>query len=185
MSGCCPPDSAPYLSASHATQGQTTTIGDVDAYVTGSSSTSKGILLIPDIYGWNGGRTRHIADLLSASNYHVVVPKILLPTLRGGTDGDGCPPDFTSSELKPWISQIPFSVLQPKLSTIMSYFESKSITTVGVVGFCWGGWVAFQLSALYPNIRCGVVPHPSVSLEQKVFDRPLAPLTERVCRHLP
>ena len=38
------------------------------------------ILLVPDIWGWDSGRVRNIADHLAEAGYLVVVPKILQPT---------------------------------------------------------------------------------------------------------
>jgi dienelactone hydrolase len=59
-------------------------------YTTGSAAESKkAILIIPDVWGWNSGRTRHIADMFAEGGYLAVVPKLMIPALEGGTDGDG------------------------------------------------------------------------------------------------
>ena len=58
----------------------------VDYYESGTG-TKEAILIIPDVWGYNSGRTRSIADMLAAEGYYVVVPKLLTPCLEGGTDG--------------------------------------------------------------------------------------------------
>jgi len=44
----------------------------LDCYTVGTGS--KAIILFTDIFGWNSGRTREIADQLAASGFLVVVP---------------------------------------------------------------------------------------------------------------
>jgi dienelactone hydrolase len=50
-------------------------------------SIEKAILIIPDVWGYNSGRIRSIADLLAAEGYYVAIPKLLSPPLEGGTEG--------------------------------------------------------------------------------------------------
>ena len=42
-------------------------------------SSGRAILICPDIWGWDSGRLRNIADHLADAGYLVVVPKILQP----------------------------------------------------------------------------------------------------------
>lgn len=88
---CCPPNAEKYLAANCATAGQCiTTSSGLEVYTTGSATASKkGVLIIPDIWGWNSGRTRNIADMFAEAGYLAVVPKLMVPPLEGGTDGDG------------------------------------------------------------------------------------------------
>lgn len=88
---CCPPDSEKYLAATYATIGTTLKVDgtDVEYYATGDATAHRVILFITDVFGWNAGRTRNLADWFSESGYFVVVPKLLGPGLKGGTDGDG------------------------------------------------------------------------------------------------
>ena len=54
-----------------------------------SINVSKRSCVIVDVWGYNSGRTRAIADLIASFGYHVIVLKVLGPGLKGGTDGDG------------------------------------------------------------------------------------------------
>lgn len=91
MSHCCPPNAEKYLAPDYKFVGKTHALADgVEFYETGNPAvTKKAVILIPDIFGWNGGRTRNIADWLAEEGYYTVVPKLLVPAVDGGTDGDG------------------------------------------------------------------------------------------------
>jgi len=52
-------------------------------YCVGSTESHRGVLLISDLFGWNTGRTRNLADFLGDSGFFVVVPKLLVPTSSG------------------------------------------------------------------------------------------------------
>ena len=116
---CCPPHSHGYLASTRDHKGtKITAVGGTELYSTGSLSESgRAILLVPDIWGWDSGRVRNIADHLAQAGYLVVVPKILQPTCvvvlapiialcpryyryNGGTDGDALSPDVA-----PWIPE--------------------------------------------------------------------------------
>lgn len=87
---CCPPNAEKYLAATYATTGSVHTLPNGhEFYHSGSTSAKHAVLIIPDVYGWNGGRTRNIADWFAEAGYYAVVPKLMVPPLQGGTDGDG------------------------------------------------------------------------------------------------
>lgn len=97
---CCPPNSHKYLASDYAEKGSCHRLSDgTEYYVSGAPNGTKGILFIPDIYGWHGGRTRNLADQFYEAGYYAVVPKLLVPALNGGTDGDGCPEAFEFADL--------------------------------------------------------------------------------------
>ena len=116
---CCPPNSHGYLASTCDHKGtKITVVGGTEIYSTGSLSESgRAIMLVSDIWGWDSGRVRSIADHLAGAGYLVVVPKILEPTCvtalaravtrysrscryNGGTDGDALSPDVV-----PWIPE--------------------------------------------------------------------------------
>jgi hypothetical protein len=100
---CCPSTGHPsFLSAGYVCQGRTRKLRDgTSLYVAGKAradalSGASVIILVPDVWGWNGGRTRAVADHMVSSGAcdFCLVPKLLTPPLDGGTDDDGLPPDF-------------------------------------------------------------------------------------------
>merc|ERR1719305_2151860 len=98
MASCCPPGAAGYLAADHADKGAKKSADGVEYYQAGSGKI--GLLICPDVWGWNGGRTRALADEFAKKGLSVWVPK-LLPAYQGGTDGDALPPDFNVAERMP------------------------------------------------------------------------------------
>jgi hypothetical protein len=90
---CCPENAHGSLKADYQARGNIlTTPEGVEFYSVGEEAiqkSKKAIYLIPDVFGWNSGRTRNIADYFADHDYYVIVPKILTPALNGGTDGDG------------------------------------------------------------------------------------------------
>ncbi len=78
---CCPPNAHGYLASSNDHKGTKIIISDgVEVYLTGNLGPSgRAILICPDIWGWDSGRIRNIADHFAEAGYLVVVPKILQP----------------------------------------------------------------------------------------------------------
>jgi len=173
---CCPPGSIGYAPppADYVTKGEIIS-EPLDAYVVGAGD--KAIILYPDIWGWNSGRVRAIADQLAEPGRTVIVPKVLQPALKGpdgedGTDGDGVYPTFNPFEgtnfpdvLAPWLKEVS---THEKFKVVMDAcvaFANSKASSVGIVGFCWGAWACAQTSAAYPEIKCAAVFHPSIGLE--------------------
>ena len=98
---CCPPGSEPYLQSEYAATGSIESVpyGDgatLEMYCPPrqKEGLTSAVIVAPDVWGWNGGRTRAIADSIAAKGHIVVVPKLLAtPAMDGGTDGDALGPD--------------------------------------------------------------------------------------------
>ena len=90
---CCPPNSHKYLPSTYKPVGTCCSFQNTEYYMVGSPN-KNAILIIPDVFGWNGCRIRNIADQLAEGGYYVIIPKLLIPNFEGGTDGDGLPADF-------------------------------------------------------------------------------------------
>ena len=188
MAACCPVGALPYLESEYSGKGQTTTVGESDggiceiyeAPITGEPPTSA-ILMAPDVWGWNGGRVRAVADGLAEQGYRVIVGKFLVTEGRAGTDGDALEPD-ASFDLN-WIKTFPWEVQKPKVNACLAYLHASGATKIGVMGFCYGGhpscWASKELSSSYP-IACGVVLHPSMQLEAFAFGGDLGALLSGV-----
>ena len=154
---CCPLSSLPYLANSglkvneyhtvYAQRGSVVSTGEgagaVEFYETSPTGAfTSAVIVVADVWGWNGGRTRAICDTLAEDGYLVVCPKLLQPALEGGTDGDGLPPDFNIAErgadFGPWAKQIPWhGKCDVQVKSILSYLDSKNVEKIGMAGFCW------------------------------------------------
>lgn len=178
MASCCPPGSAPYLAADHTDQGSVRSVNDVPFYQVGSGE--RGLLIIADVWGWNGGRTRALADELSKKGLSVWVPKILVPPLEGGTDGDGLPPTFDigkrGSELGPLLGgDWNASKTLPKVMTVITAMKSGGIKKMGIIGVCYGAWIGMKVAKESPISLVGCAsPHPSLHIEGMLGGDPVA-----------
>ena len=130
------------------------------------------------VWGWNGGRVRAIADGLSEQGYKVAVGKFLAPALDGGTDGDALPPDGDFS--MDWIKQFPWETQRPKVEAALGFLKAEGCSKIGVLGFCYGGHPACWASTVEPSVVCGVVLHPSMQLEGFAFGGDTAALLKSV-----
>lgn len=190
---CCPAGSHQFLKANPTANkgfpsvlGATTggdpgvaTVG-VEAYVVGSVSNGTAVLLIPDVWGWDSGRIREVADRLAENlKTYCVIPKILSPPLEGGTSGDGLPPDFDlekrGKDLGPFIGRFgrweqkddkDKDAIGPKIRGVFEHFADEGVEKVAGVGFCFGGWVLLEAAnvieeQLATDLVCCAVPHPS------------------------
>ena len=72
------------------------------------------------------------------------------------TDGDGLPPDFKPSEnfpaLRTYLKTLPYEKVRSSLFTAVKTMESDSVTSIGVIGACWGGsFDIFSIDKLIPT----------------------------------
>lgn len=156
---CCPPNALKYLAPDYSYIGKIVTLEDGVEFYESSSSASfqKAVIVIPDIFGWNSGRTRNIADFFAEHGYYAIIPRLLTPPIGGGNDGDGFAYDFDRSTMiedvrkfpyqgKPALRPLTFIIfsisfvielLQPRLRSVTSHIKSLGIQKVVILAFCW------------------------------------------------
>jgi hypothetical protein len=66
----------PYLSmTSYQPKGSALRLKDnTEFYASGNAKSKNGIIIIPDMYGWNGGRVRNICDFFGDNGTFCVIP---------------------------------------------------------------------------------------------------------------
>ena len=172
---CCPDGSYPYLQPDTATKGTKQTLADGTEFYSVGSLNPNTLIMIPDIWGWDSGRTRVIADYFSDKGFFVIVPKLLVPALEGGTDGDGFPADFDMSvrgaEFAPYMKSITWDgIMKPRISAILDYLANNGINKVAMSGYCFGGWVCVKTHVDFGDkVAAITIPHPSITLEDRVY----------------
>jgi len=139
--------------------GKVTKIGGVDAYVTGEKS-SKVLVILPDIFGYNLNNTKLLAD------YYAKEAKVTvyIPDTFGGKS---VPVEVLKDG---WLSTFDFPTFiaaHPKdkryaevVAFIKELKEKHGVTHVGALGVCWGGWTALYLSR-DKLIDIAALAHPS------------------------
>ncbi|CAE8586977.1 unnamed protein product [Polarella glacialis] len=116
-------------------------------YVVGTPQNEIGLLIIPDMWGWNSGRTRRLADYLArALNALVCVPRVLdTPTFEKGFDGDGLPEDFNlkerRGELRKWLLRNTHASFVDKIKASVVYLRNNGVKRMAMVSLGWGSWI--------------------------------------------
>ena len=78
---CCPTGSLDRLGEQgYQPKGKVVRVGDLDIYVVGSGG--KCVIWNYDIFGFNSGRTKELADLLAESGFLVVMPDYFRGTFQ-------------------------------------------------------------------------------------------------------
>eukprot|EP01033_Poteriospumella_lacustris_P016246 gene16246-11625_t len=132
---CCPPNAEKYLAPDYSFVGSTVALDTgLELYVTGTGASKKGLLIVPDIYGWNGGRTRNIADYYAEEGYYVVVPKLLTPAIDGGTDGDGFAAIISMEHLVENLMKFPYpGNLDAKIEATVAHMKAQGVESIGLM----------------------------------------------------
>lgn len=177
---CCPDGSHGYLAADGNNNGTIESVPgaspEVEFYGTGNRESATAVIIIPDVFGWNAGRTRNIADYLAQIHGYCVVPKVLQPAFEGGTDGDALPENFDfatrMAEVGPWVKALEWDGnLRARVMSMLKHTIDGGAKKIGILGFCWGGWVCAKVLAdpeMPPEMSCAVSAHPSViNLEER------------------
>lgn len=185
-SPCCPSTSHPSFADDYTPQGTKGTYQSIEFYAIGNPKPNgNAIVIFSDVWGWDSGRIRRYADYLAdtVADY-VLIPKLLLPAFEGGTDGDGLPPGIDlaqrGSEIWPWLSQFTYQSLITKINDIFNHLQAQEMTRIGLLGVCYGGYLVCHAAINYPNIVCGVIPHPSIHVEEALMGGNNAELAKKV-----
>ena len=155
---CCPPGSLPKLHHTTENKGKIEFIGGYNNYIVGDSPRT--IILIYDIFGLTGGRTKDLADTIASFGYTVVVPD----PLKGDYWKEDAP---LGPELFAWMAQ-------KKLDDFEMYFQNflllelaeREKTEFAIIGSCYGVWVAARLAAICKELKVLVGFHPSLQVEE-------------------
>jgi dienelactone hydrolase len=155
---CCPEGSWGELKrdSDYKDLGTVDLVGDLPVYRVGKSD--KFVLWNYDVFGFNGGRTRQLADQLAAKGFTVILPdyyrgKVFDPAWLAAEDKSKLV-EFIKNET----NAAAFKELWTK--TLRPYAEKHGAKTYGAIGTCWGTYPVVVLSSL-PEFRAGVSMHPS------------------------
>ena len=123
----------------------------IDVYRVGNST--RCIVWNYDIFGFDMGRTRQLADELAERGFMVIIPDFYRGTFidpsKGG-DVRGFIRDHTKLE----------NLKRDWEKFICPYAMRLGARKFGVIGTCWGTYPVIRFSA-YPEVTVGVSMHPS------------------------
>ncbi|KAI3995050.1 hypothetical protein MKX01_020822 [Papaver californicum] len=144
---CC---QNPPTVSSNSGSGCVEEIGGLQSYVSGSSDSKLGILLISDVFGYEAPNLRNLADKVAAAGFYVVVPDFF--------HGD---PYTTDKDLRVWLESHGTDVGTQEAKTVIEALKLEGISAVGAAGMCWGGKVVSEL-AKSDDLKAIVMMHPGL-----------------------
>jgi len=152
---CCPPGAWGELKpdADYKNKGTVEKLDGIDIYVTGKTESAKCVIWNYDIFGFNGGRTRQLCDILGEQGFMVILPDYYKGDFV--VTKDDTLVDFLKKHTK-WEN------LKADADKVIKFAKGKGAKVFGPVGTCWGTYPVLKLSA-YPEFMAGVGMHPSHS----------------------
>jgi carboxymethylenebutenolidase len=124
----------------------------LDAYRADPKGKPRGaIVVIQEIFGVNS-HIRSVADGFAADGYVAIAPA-LFDRVKKNVELGYTPEDVAAGrELKA------ASPIDPALLDVAAAIAEVSVAgKVGIVGYCWGGYVAWMAAAKLPGLVCSVV----------------------------
>ena len=158
-SSCCPEGSLPALQTNYSPRGEEIKVNDLDVYIVGSGT--KAVVAAYDIYGFRAGRTRAVCDQLADEGFLVLLPDFF----RGTAWVMGKPFDT----LGDWLKTMPYEtgLKEDFHDKLLPYLKGRGVLSVGMVGFCWGAWLAFNVASTRGSIACAASFHPSLKIAHR------------------
>ncbi|EQC29750.1 hypothetical protein SDRG_12522 [Saprolegnia diclina VS20] len=154
---CCPPGSHP--AAPTTSDLAPISMAGTPVFFYDNPSSHTCVLVVPDIYGPDSGRTKDNCRALSA-HYKVALLDVV--------DDYFTAADNVGEKLAGWVTARPFSAILPKIQAAVSTLQSQhGVTKFAAMGYCWGSWVVGKYAADASSVlTAGVHCHPSWVLEQ-------------------
>ncbi|MGH7567902.1 MAG: dienelactone hydrolase family protein [Gemmatimonadales bacterium] len=112
------------------------------------------VIVIHEIFGLSDF-IRQTTERLAADGFVAIAPDLL--SRRGGTPAAG-------DSARRWISSLPPDSVTADLDATFAYLKTlKAVraTSVGVIGFCWGGAQSFRYATNNPDLKGFVVCYGS------------------------
>jgi dienelactone hydrolase len=103
---------------------------------------------VTSICSVSGGRIKGVCDTIAEAGFRVI-----MPDLYGDSKGINDMGGFGSPAGKEWLKTFNAAFVAEQLESVYAELESKGIISVGSIGFCWGAYVVFKMSAA-GKIKC-------------------------------
>ncbi|KAJ2000275.1 hypothetical protein H4R26_004690 [Coemansia thaxteri] len=163
---CC---NTPPVAASYMPKGERGKLGDFDCYFAGSKESKQGIIVNYDVFGFHSN-VLQLCDIIGSLGFYVLLPDLL----RGAplTEADLGKPGVFASFLQhagSWESN------RAAYIQAREHLHNSGVTSVGIIGFCWGGKMVVTALAQLDGFVGGAVVHPAL-IESGDFGQINAPL---------
>ena len=113
------------------------------------------VVVLQEIFGVNA-HIRAVADRLAARGYLAVAPATFARVRPGVDLGYGDEDMRTGRELKAAVEALPAPGVMQDIQAAIDHAAQASGRKVGVVGFCWGGLLAWRAACLLDGLSAAV-----------------------------
>ncbi|KAI4167692.1 MAG: hypothetical protein LQ343_007011 [Gyalolechia ehrenbergii] len=151
-------------------RGKEEKLGHLDAYITGSAESGVAILFLHDIFGWRFPNNRLLADHFAKEvNATVYIPDFF--------HGEVVEEDTIVDEKKraqfdfmAWAGRHSKEIRGPEVfEAARALKQDLGFQKIAAIGYCWGGWPAFQLAAKGRDlVDCISVAHPTFVTKEEI-----------------
>ena len=124
------------------------------------TTSDRGIIIVYDVYGWTGRMPALVSDV-AGKGFHVVCVDVF----RGASIDDLG--GFGNEEAMAWLKSRTESCVDD-LKPAFDKLSAVGAKRIGSLGFCWGAYVVFKLSAT-GRLGAGVSCHPSLKIGDIFF----------------
>ncbi len=119
------------------------------AYVAGDPASSRGIVLVQEIFGVNE-HIRSVADRYSKDGFYVVAPALFDRIERN------VELDYTEAGVGHGVSLMSRIDADDALKDARAAFDHLGGRAKAIIGFCWGGTIAWQAACRMKDMSCAV-----------------------------
>ncbi|KAG2501607.1 hypothetical protein HYH03_000112 [Edaphochlamys debaryana] len=127
------------LEHAYATQGRLEQLGDLPVYASGRPGSQLGLVMIPDIFGFEFHQSFQVADRFASEGFRV----ILIDCFRGKPWPYAEMPFKPEDDFPGWLARNgSWERLRPDVHVAAARLQAEGATKLGCVGFCWGVSIA-------------------------------------------
>ncbi|KAJ2025636.1 hypothetical protein GGI06_000504 [Coemansia sp. S85] len=145
----------PPVVANYTAKGERGKLGDIDCYFTGKKGSKRGIFVNYDAFRYHPN-VFQICDILGSLGHYVVAPDLFRgePLTMEDLGSPVAMGKFTQNSGS-------WNTSKPNYVQGIEYLRNSGVTSVGVIGFCWGGKVALTSLQELDGIVGGAIIHPA------------------------
>ena len=143
---------------------------EFDAYVAEPAGKPRGLIVVaPEIFGANK-HIRGVADGFAADGYLAIAPAFFDRVQRKYETG------YTQPDIAAGVEIMKKINLDDALKDVAAALEyGKSAGKAGIVGYCWGGVIAWVAASRLPGITCSV-PYYGGAVPSLTDEKPKCPV---------
>ncbi|MGH8706030.1 MAG: dienelactone hydrolase family protein [Burkholderiales bacterium] len=128
-----------------------------------------GLIVIMEIFGVNS-HIRSVADGYAKDGYLVIAPAMFDRLQRNLDTG------YSQKEIEAGIALMQKAKVEDAMADVGAALKvAKEAGKVGIIGYCWGGFVSWMAAARVPGLACSA-PHYGGGVTDNIGEQPKCPV---------